>query len=132
MSNNGNGGLEFFKGFLFGGIVGAVVSLLYAPKSGKEMREDIRQKSLEFKGDAEAQIELVQKRAEELLEETKQQLSELRKQAESAVAEAKGTAAGKLEEGKETVLKQRERIKEAVDAGVEAYKEEKSAKSKKS
>ena len=29
-------------GFLAGGIVGAVVALLYAPKAGRELRNDIR------------------------------------------------------------------------------------------
>lgn len=31
------------------GVVSAVVALLFAPKSGKELREDIKQKSLETK-----------------------------------------------------------------------------------
>jgi gas vesicle protein len=29
-------------GFFVGGIVGAVVALLYAPKSGRELRSDIK------------------------------------------------------------------------------------------
>lgn len=33
-----------FLGFLAGGIVGGVLALLYAPKSGKELRQDIRNK----------------------------------------------------------------------------------------
>ncbi|MCB0301708.1 MAG: YtxH domain-containing protein, partial [Calditrichaeota bacterium] len=31
--------LEFIKGLLIGGAVGAVAALLYAPKSGRETRE---------------------------------------------------------------------------------------------
>ena len=31
-------------GFLAGGIVGGIIALLYAPKSGKELRNDIKLK----------------------------------------------------------------------------------------
>jgi len=34
-------GDSFFKGFIFGSIVGGIAGLLLAPKSGKEMREDL-------------------------------------------------------------------------------------------
>ena len=39
-------------GFLTGGIVGAAIALLYAPKSGKELRKDIKDKADEFKDEA--------------------------------------------------------------------------------
>lgn len=35
---------SFLRGLLLGGLVGAVAALLYAPKSGKEMRRDIKRK----------------------------------------------------------------------------------------
>ncbi|TFH01737.1 MAG: YtxH domain-containing protein [Calditrichales bacterium] len=38
MADNGGG---FFKGFLFGGIIGAAVGILLAPKSGRETREEL-------------------------------------------------------------------------------------------
>lgn len=128
---NGDGG-EFFKGFLFGGIVGAAFSLLYAPKTGKEMREDIRQRSLELKGEADDKIELAQKRLENLLDESRKQIETLRKEAEEAAKELKVAAEQKLDEGKNYVASEKTRIKDAIDAGVSAYKEEKSAKSSKS
>ncbi|MCB0292558.1 MAG: YtxH domain-containing protein, partial [Calditrichaeota bacterium] len=36
-----NRGLDFLKGFLVGGAMGAIIALLYAPKSGRETREDL-------------------------------------------------------------------------------------------
>ena len=42
MSDNGDGAISFFAGFLFGGIVGAGVALLLAPAAGEETREQIR------------------------------------------------------------------------------------------
>ncbi len=130
MSNNNDSGFEFFKGFLFGGIVGAVVALLYAPKSGKEVREDIRKKSLDLREDAEVRLEFAQKKAEELLQETKLKFEDLRKESESAIKEIQEKATGIVEEGKGTVEKEKKRIKDAIDAGVSAYKEEKAKKSK--
>ena len=39
---------DWVKGFLIGGLVGVVIGLLYAPKSGKETREDIAEKAKEL------------------------------------------------------------------------------------
>lgn len=50
MSNNGqNNGLAMIFAFFTGFMAGAVVSLLYAPNSGKETRQKIRDKSIEAK-----------------------------------------------------------------------------------
>ncbi|HEX9653361.1 MAG TPA: YtxH domain-containing protein, partial [bacterium] len=85
MSNNGDSGFDFFKGFLFGGVVGAVLALLYAPKSGKETRDEIRKRSLELRDDAEAKLELAKQQAETYLDEAKKKLDELRKEVEGSV-----------------------------------------------
>lgn len=130
MSSNNDGG-EFFKGFLFGGLVGAVVSLLYAPKSGKEMREDLRTASQEIMEDAGSRLEVTQEKADALMEQTRKQLDELRREAEAAIAELKNSALGKVEEGKSAVDKEKGRIKEALDAGVAAYQKEKKGRSNK-
>ncbi len=50
MSNNGqNNGLTTIFAFFAGFMAGAVVSLLYAPTSGKETRQKIRDTSIEAK-----------------------------------------------------------------------------------
>ena len=50
MSNNGqNNGLAMIFAFVGGFLAGAVVSLLYAPSSGKETRQKIRDTSIEAK-----------------------------------------------------------------------------------
>jgi gas vesicle protein len=36
-------GGSFFKGFIFGSIVGGIAGILLAPKSGKEIREDLEE-----------------------------------------------------------------------------------------
>jgi gas vesicle protein len=129
MSQNGDGSAEFFKGLLFGGAIGAVIALLYAPRSGKETRDDLKRRSLELRDDAEAKLQLAQKKAEALLDDTKKQLDQLRKEAEGAMGDLKGTASNVFAEGLDTLEKEKNRIKEAIDAGVSAFKEEKSNKS---
>ena len=46
----------FLVGFLAGSVVGAIIALLYAPKPGKELRADIKQKATDIKQDAEEYI----------------------------------------------------------------------------
>ncbi|MBN2365331.1 MAG: YtxH domain-containing protein, partial [Calditrichaeota bacterium] len=46
MANGGSG--DFFKGFFFGGLIGAAFALLYAPQSGKETRDEIGKKADEL------------------------------------------------------------------------------------
>ena len=131
MADNAHTGFDFFKGFFFGGIVGAVAALLFAPKTGKELREELRKCSTEMRDDTEEKLELTLKKAEEILAETKKKLEEYRKEAESGVKDMKDSAASTYTDGKNAAVKEKGRIKEAIDAGVAAYKEEKATQSKK-
>ena len=84
-------------GFFLAGLgIGAVIALLFAPRSGKETREMIVEK------------------AEEGREFVKTKTEEIRKQAEDAV-----------EKGKDLVNKQKELLSAALEAGKQAYQEEK-------
>ncbi len=44
---------SFLKGLAFGALVGAVTGILFAPKSGKDTREDIQKLAKDLKGKAE-------------------------------------------------------------------------------
>jgi len=90
-----NGGSKV--GFFLAGLgIGAVVALLFAPRSGKETRDLIVQK------------------AEEGRDFVMTKTDEIRKQAEDAV-----------EKGKELVNKQKDLLSAALEAGKQAYQEEK-------
>ncbi len=130
--SNGNDGSDFIKGVIFGGLVGGVIALLYAPKSGKEMRDEIKQRSLELMDEAESGLEFAQKRAEEILADATQQIDELRKEAEKAAGDIKGDALKKYEKSKKSLDNEKSRVKDALEAGMAAYKEEKQSKKKKS
>jgi gas vesicle protein len=49
-NNNGNGIVYLLAGFGLGAIVGAVAGLMFAPKDGKELRNEIGGKAKELKG----------------------------------------------------------------------------------
>ena len=95
MSEEGNGASNF--GFFLAGLgMGAILALLFAPRSGKETREYIAGK------------------AEEGRDYVKAKTEDLRRQAEGAV-----------EKGKDLVTKQKELLSAALEAGKQAYQEEK-------
>ena len=95
MSEEGNSGTNF--GFFLAGLgMGAILALLFAPRSGKETREYIAGK------------------AEEGRDYVKAKTEDLRHQAEGAV-----------EKGKDIVTKQKELLSAALEAGKQAYQEEK-------
>ena len=48
---------DFIKGLLIGGLAGAVLGILFAPKSGKETREQIGKKTEEWMNKAKGEYE---------------------------------------------------------------------------
>ena len=54
--HNKKTGGKFVLGAIFGAIAGAIAALLTAPKSGKETREDLKDKANEYKDDAVRQL----------------------------------------------------------------------------
>ncbi len=103
---------------LIGAGIGAVVALLLAPKSGKELREDIAdatRKGLEKGKEAAAQL---QEKAGEYYEVTKEKASELYHTAQEKAEEL-------AEKAKEVATKATNPITAAVEAGKQAYLEEK-------
>lgn len=83
---------SFFLGLLAGGIIGATIALLYAPKSGKEMRESLKKNSQKILGEAEEFIEVAKSTVTDAINEAKRKSEELvshaKKQAENLIAES--------------------------------------------
>jgi gas vesicle protein len=99
---------SFVSGFLFGGMVGAVVALLMAPQSGEETRGYIRDKSIEFRDMTVAQAEEAyhraelaageaRVRAEQLAEEARVRADELRRQGQVVLEEQRARLEGVME-----------------------------------
>ena len=136
MSNENNSGSGFLIGLIAGGALGAIFGLLYAPKSGKELREDIRTKSNEYLDDADKYIEDAKvraknlindgkKKSDELIADAKVKSEELLKEAQKIFDDAKSKASKTVAKKKENLETEGTRLKSAVKAGVEAYKETK-------
>ena len=105
-------GLEFFAGFVIGGLVGAAVALILAPQSGEETRAQIREKSIELKDRAGELSAEARQRAEELSAEARQKAAalsaETRKKVEEITADARVRIEEAIEEGKRAATKKKE------------------------
>jgi gas vesicle protein len=105
-----NGGSDHrFRFFLYGGIVGTLAALLLAPKSGRETREMIADKAHEGKETVERGIRQVQ----ETVKEKRENLQ--------------ADAADLLNKAKNLTRREKETIMAAIEAGRNAYREEKKA-----
>ena len=93
MGDNVGGKISYF---MVGLGIGALIGILFAPKSGEETREDLSQKADEGRDYAQRKAREIRERAEDL-----------------------------LERGKDIASRQRESITAAVEAGREAYQREK-------
>ena len=63
----------FFMGFLIGGALGALAGIFFAPKSGKDLRSDIKDKGSEVIKDGKEIYADASTRAKEIIEEAKLQ-----------------------------------------------------------
>jgi gas vesicle protein len=114
-------------GLLAGGAIGAIVALLYAPKSGKELRADLREKTDDLVGGAEEYLRAAKSKAGEIVSEAKQRsdhlISDAKKKADSLLEDAdKVISDARQKVG--PVVQEGTKLKDAVKAGMEAYKEE--------
>ncbi|HEX9253291.1 MAG TPA: YtxH domain-containing protein [Ignavibacteriaceae bacterium] len=138
MSQDNNLAKGFLFGFLAGGALGAVVALLTAPKSGKELRADIKSKSEEYLDEAEKYLteakdkarELInegKKKSEKIIHDARSKSEDILKDAEKVFKDAKVKTTDVYNTGKEKFETEAERIKSSVKAGVDAYKEAKNS-----
>lgn len=84
--------------FVAGSAIGAVLALLYAPKSGQEMRGDIA----------------------DLTEDAVDKIKEYAKEAQEKIKAA-------IEDGKETLVEKKSVLASAIEAGREAMQKERSS-----
>lgn len=82
MADRGN---SFFKGFILGGIFGAVLGVLLAPKSGREMREDLGEEAEKVYAQTKSDFEHARKAAMKSFEEGRDKIIEKLKHEEKEV-----------------------------------------------
>lgn len=96
-------GSSAFMAFILGGLTGAALALLYAPRSGRETREMLSEK----------------------LHEAEERGRDLREQARTRGQAFVDEATDYLERQREAVEQRKERLAAAVEAGRQAFREEK-------
>ena len=104
MSNNGqNNGLAVVFAFFTGFMAGAVISLLYAPSSGKETRRKIRDTSIEAKN--------------RTVEFANQATDSARQGVETIMEQGRESVHSIVDSGKEQIQHAGEQVKSAVETG---------------
>ncbi len=115
---------SFIGGLITGGVLGGLAGILFAPKSGKELRKDINNKKDEILDESDMMLENAKERAWDIISEAKKKATNLIDDARSKVDAMSAGAENFLEHGKETIENGITRIKDAVNAGTEAFNEE--------
>ena len=78
----------FVVGFVVGALAGAATALMLTPYSGDEMRDQLKEKGIELKSEAERRASDVKGQAEQLQEKGRIVLSDNVKKAQEAVQTA--------------------------------------------
>lgn len=123
-------------GFVAGGAVGAIVALLTTPKSGKELRGEIKQKSDEYLDEVNKYFQETKIKAGEMFDEGKRKYAmvmndlkskpeEILKDAERVYNDAKAKTKDVLHSGKEKLNTENERLKNSGKTGIDASNENK-------
>lgn len=103
---------------LIGGGIGAILALLFAPKSGHELRGDIADATRKGIDRSREAAHNLGERAGEYYEQTRERASELYTQAAGRVGEMAQSA-------RDVASRQGSTVAAAIDAGKKAYQEEK-------
>ena len=101
--DRGSGASGIILSFLMGGLTGAALAILFAPRSGKETRDILGEK---FREGAE-------------------RTRELRDRAAAKGREVVGDASDYVDKQRETLERKKDRLAAALEAGRQAYREEK-------
>lgn len=120
MSDNDNG-VSGFGWFLAGLGVGALVGVLYAPKAGKETRDDLVAGALDAKERAAVLAEQARERAGEFAAQGKQQVGEYVDRSKEYYDRGRTQWTQYVEKGKNLVQEQQDKVSAAIDAGKDAY-----------
>ena len=107
--------------FLAGLGVGALVGVLYAPKSGRETREDLAQGAREGTEYLKARTRQAAEEVSAMVDKGKEQVGEYVDRGREVVDRGRTQWEEFVQRGKNVVAEQGGRVTAAVDAGRQAY-----------
>lgn len=114
---------------LIGGGIGAIIALLFAPKSGEELRGDLAEATRKGIDKSREAAQQLGDRAGEYYESTRERAGEFYTQAASKASDIYSQASEKVSEvaqtARDTASRQTSTVAAAIDAGKKAYQEEK-------
>ena len=111
-----------FAWFLAGLGVGALAGILYAPKSGRETREDLANSAREGTEYLRNRSKEVAERVSGIVDKSREQVGEYVDRGREVVDRGRAQWEEFVERGKTIVADQSTRVGAAVDAGRQAYK----------
>jgi gas vesicle protein len=117
-----NGGVQGVAWFIAGLGVGALVGILYAPKAGRETREDLAQGAREGSEYLRARTKQAADQVGTLVDKGKEQVEQYVGKGKEVVDRGRAQWEDFVEKGKNLVNDQTGRVGAAVDAGREAYR----------
>ena len=115
---------DLLKGLFIGGLIGVVLGVLYAPKSGKETREDIARTTEDLLSKGKEEYEKAVERSKSAYETAVKHLKGLEISAKEKVEVIERKAREFAHKGADAIAGNKNRLRKAIDAGVEAYREE--------
>ena len=114
--------LTDWDGFLAGLGVGALVGILYAPKSGRETREDLASGAREGTDYLRARTREAAQQVGSIVDKSKEHVGEYVDKGREVVDRGRAQWEEFVERGKSLVSEQTGRVTAAVEAGRQAYK----------
>ncbi len=122
MAEDNGGGNQGVAWFIAGLGVGALVGILYAPKAGRETREDLAQSAREGTDYLRARSKEAADQVGTLVDKSKDHVGQYVGKGKEVVDRGRAQWEDFVEKGKNLVNDQTGRVGAAVDAGREAYK----------
>lgn len=110
MADDSSSGLGWF---LAGLGIGALIGVLYAPKSGRETRDDIAAKASDAK-----------EKANQYVDQSKEQLNEYVDRGRDYYEKGRTQWSQYVDKGKDFLQEQQNKVAGAVNAGKQAYEEQ--------
>lgn len=104
-----------YKGLMIGGAVGSIFTLLYTPKSGREVRSDIKE-------GLDKSVDAARVRGEKIAAEAKEVANSIVEQSNHLMQITRDYAAGKYQGTAEAFQNEYNRIRSAIQGAINAYK----------